>query len=135
MVNVRRPTEIECLYLDFDGFFASVEQTVHPELRGRPIGVVPFTETDRTCVIAASREAKLAGIGNAMPVAEARARCADILLVPQSPHLYRRAHNTLLSEISAVEWRAALVRAARLSGTPAQKISTSYVERQNLTLR
>ena len=62
------PTEIECLYLDFDGFFASVEQTVRPELRGRPIGVVPFTGTDRTCVIACSREAKLLGIGNAMPV-------------------------------------------------------------------
>jgi DNA polymerase-4 len=99
---VRRPEQIECLYLDFDGFFASVEQTVRPELRGRPIGVVPFTETDRTCVIAVSREAKLFGIGNAMPVAEARALCPDIVLVPQSPDLYRRAHNTLLSEISAV---------------------------------
>ena len=99
---MRRPTQIECLYLDFDGFFASVEQTVHPELRGLPVGVVPFTGTDRTCVIAVSREAKLFGIGNAMPVHEARALCPDIVLVPQSPDLYRRAHNALLSEISAV---------------------------------
>jgi DNA polymerase-4 len=99
---VRRPKLIECLYLDFDGFFASVEQTAHPELRGLPVGVVPFTGTDRTCVIAVSREAKLHGIGNAMAVAEARALCPDIVLVPQSPDLYRRAHNALLSEISAV---------------------------------
>ena len=56
---MRRPTQIECLYLDFDVFFASVEQTVHPALRGRPIGVVPFLETERTCVIACSREATL----------------------------------------------------------------------------
>jgi DNA polymerase-4 len=99
---VRRPKQIECLYLDFDGFFASVEQTVHKELRGLPVGVVPFAGTDRTCVIAVSREAKLHGIGNAMPVNEARALCPDIVLVPQSPDLYRRAHNALLSEISAV---------------------------------
>jgi nucleotidyltransferase/DNA polymerase involved in DNA repair len=39
---VRRPKQIECLYLDFDGFFASVEQTAHPQLRGLPVGVVPF---------------------------------------------------------------------------------------------
>jgi DNA polymerase-4 len=54
---VRQPTQIERLYLDFDGFFASVEQQVHPELRGKPVGVVPFADSVRTCVIACSREA------------------------------------------------------------------------------
>lgn len=99
---MRRPTEVERLYLDFDGFFASVEQQAKPSLRGRPVGVVPFAEAERTCVIACSREAKLRGVKNVMNVAEARALCPDIILVPQSPDLYRRAHNALLSEISAV---------------------------------
>ena len=99
---MRRPVEIERLYLDFDGFFASVEQQAHPHLRGRPVGVVPFAQAERTCVIACSREAKLRGVKNVMNVAEARQRCPGIILVPQSPDLYRRAHNTLLSEISAV---------------------------------
>ena len=99
---MRRPTQIERLYLDFDGFFASVEQQVHPHLRGRPVGVVPFKDAEHTCVIACSREAKLRGVQNVMNIAEARAMCPDIVLVPQSPDLYRRAHNTLLSEISTV---------------------------------
>lgn len=99
---MRRPTQIEHLYIDFDGFFASVEQQVHPHLRGRPVGVVPFKDAKHTCVIACSREAKLHGVKNVMNIAEARERCPDIVLVPQSPDLYRRAHNTLLSEISAV---------------------------------
>ena len=99
---MRRPTGIERLYVDFDGFFASVEQQVHPHLRGRPVGVVPFAEAEHTCVIACSREAKLRGVKNVMDIKEARERCPDIILVPQSPDLYRRAHNTLLSEISAV---------------------------------
>lgn len=99
---MRRPTEIERLYLDFDGFFASVEQQVHPHLRGKPVGVVPFKDAAHTCVIACSREAKLHGVKNVMNIEEARERCPGIILVPQSPDLYRRAHNTLLSEISAV---------------------------------
>lgn len=99
---MRRPTEVERLYLDFDGFFASVEQQVHPHLRGRPVGVVPFAEAQHTCVIACSREAKLRGVKNVMKIKEARERCPDIIFVPQSPDLYRRAHNTLLSEITAV---------------------------------
>jgi DNA polymerase-4 len=99
---VRLPTSIERLYLDFDGFFASVEQQAHPALRGRPIGVVPFAGTDRTCVIACSREAKARGVRNVMAIADARLLCPDIVLVPQSPDLYRRAHNTLLSEIESI---------------------------------
>jgi hypothetical protein len=99
---VRHPLETERLYLDFDGFFASVEQQAHPHLRGKPVGVVPFKDAQHTCVIACSREAKLAGVKNVMNIEEARERCPDIILVPQSPDLYRRAHNTLLSEISAV---------------------------------
>lgn len=100
---MRRPEFPERLYLDFDGFFASVEQAARPSLRGRPIGVVPFEGAgDRGILIACSREAKLAGVASIMRVREARAICPDIRLVPQSPDLYRRAHNTLIAEISTV---------------------------------
>ena len=99
---MRKPATIEKLYLDFDGFFASVEQQAHPALRGRPVGVVPFDSTLHTVVIACSKEAKARGVSNVMNVAAARAICPDIALVPQSPDLYRRAHNALLSEIGAI---------------------------------
>ena len=49
---MRLPTTIERAYLDFDGFFASVEQQADKKLRGKPVGVVPFEGTNRTCVIA-----------------------------------------------------------------------------------
>lgn len=99
---MRKPETIERLYLDFDGFFASVEQQARPALRGRPIGIVPFEGTRYTCVIACSKEAKAQGASNVMTVEEARRVCPDMVLVPQSPDLYRRAHNALLSEIAAV---------------------------------
>lgn len=39
---MRKPEQVEHLYLDFDGFFASVEQLRDPSLRGRPVGVIPY---------------------------------------------------------------------------------------------
>lgn len=97
---MRKPDTIERLYLDFDGFFASVEQQADRRLRGRPVGVVPFAGTDRTCMIACSREAKMRGVSNIMAIREAKALCPEIILVPQKPDLYRRAHNALLAEIN-----------------------------------
>ena len=99
---MRKPETIERLYLDFDGFFASVEQQCDKRLRGRPVGVVPFEGTDRTAVIACSKEAKAYGVKNVMRIKEAKALCPDLILVPQQPDLYRRAHNALLCEIETV---------------------------------
>ena len=99
---MRQAITIEKLYLDFDGFFASVMQQAMPELRGRPVGVIPFetSAANSTVVIACSKEAKAAGCNNVMPVPEARKACPDIVLVTQRPDLFRRAHNALLNEIS-----------------------------------
>lgn len=99
---MRKPITIEKLYLDFDGFFASVMQQAMPHLRGKPVGVIPFetSAAHSTIVIACSKEAKAKGCKNVMPVREARAICPDLVLVTQRPDLYRRAHNTLLNEIT-----------------------------------
>jgi DNA polymerase-4 len=99
---MRRAETIERLYLDFDGFFASVMQQADPRLRGKPVGVIPFDPAvgDATVVIACSKEAKARGCSNVMRVAEARALCPDMVFVTQRPDLYRRAHNTLINEIT-----------------------------------
>ena len=99
---MRKAETIEKLYLDFDGFFASVMQQAMPHLRGRPVGVIPFetSAANSTVVIACSKEAKAAGCKNVMRVPEARAICPDIILVTQRPDLFRRAHNALLNEIA-----------------------------------
>ncbi len=48
------------LHIDFDSFFASVEQQYNPSLRNIPMGVT--AQNGRNCIIAASREAKRLGI-------------------------------------------------------------------------
>jgi DNA polymerase-4 len=98
---MREPDTIEKLYLDFDGFFASVMQQAMPQLRGRPVGVIPFETSAAysTMVIACSKEAKAAGCKNVMRVPDALKVCPDLVLVTQRPDLFRRAHNALLNEI------------------------------------
>ena len=100
---MRKPDTIEWLYLDFDGFFASVMQQAYPQLRGKPIGITPFeTETDYTVIIACSKEAKARGVKNVMKKPEARRLCPDMIFVPQEPDLFRRAHNALCCAIHSV---------------------------------
>ncbi len=68
------------LHIDFDSFFASCEQQFDPALRGKPIGVT--ATNGRTCIIAASREAKKFGVKNVTRVWEAQKLCPQIFTVP-----------------------------------------------------
>ena len=52
---------LRALYVDFNSYFASVEQQLRPRLRGRPVGVLPVL-AETTCCIAASYEAKACGV-------------------------------------------------------------------------
>ncbi|MDE2041706.1 MAG: type VI secretion protein ImpB, partial [Alphaproteobacteria bacterium] len=76
---IARP--LRWLYLDLNSYFASVEQQLNPRLRGRPVVVSPI-DTDTTCAIAASYEAKARGIRTGTPIWEAKQRCHDLVIVP-----------------------------------------------------
>lgn len=67
-------------HLDMDSYFASVEQQYNQKLVGRPVGVIKAE--GRTCVIAASREAKKFGVKTGSSVWDAKALCPKIVLVP-----------------------------------------------------
>lgn len=66
-------------HIDFDSFFASCEQHFNPNLRGKPIGVT--AANGRTCIIAASREAKKFGIKTGGRTWEAEQVCPEIQFI------------------------------------------------------
>ncbi len=90
--------ELRSLFIDFNSYFASVEQQDDPELRGRPVGVVPVM-ADTTCCIAASYEAKRQGVKTGTLVRDARRLCPGIRLLPARPAVYVRYHHRLLALI------------------------------------
>jgi DNA polymerase-4 len=89
------------LLVDFNSYFASVEQQVRPELRGRPVGVVPML-ADTTCLIAASYEAKAHGVKTLTQVGEARRRIPDIALVIARHELYIEFHHRAVAIVDKV---------------------------------
>lgn len=89
---------VDWLFLDLNSFFASVEQQMRPELRGRPVAVVPV-ETDATCAIAASQEAKKFGVKTGTNIGEARRRCPGLVTVLANHDAYVEFHHKVLDEI------------------------------------
>ncbi len=89
---------IRWLFLDLNSYFASVEQELRPELRGRPVAVVPVM-ADTTCAIAASYEAKAFGIHTGTQVGEAKRLCPELVLVEARHELYVEYHHRIIEAV------------------------------------
>ncbi|MDA0833290.1 MAG: DNA polymerase [Planctomycetota bacterium] len=88
------------LFLDMNAYFASVEQQFRPELRHRPVAVIPM-KAETTCCIAASYEAKNFGVKTGTVVREARKLCPQIRLVEARPELYVEVHHRMVEAVES----------------------------------
>lgn len=109
------------LHIDFNSFFASVEQQANPFLRGKPIAVagkgkrsvdvaqahrdktrhrIDQADLHRTVVTTASKEAKKLGVKTAMSSIEAKKICPELIVVPGDPHKYSQITARFLDILS-----------------------------------
>ncbi len=88
------------LFVDMNSYFASVEQQLRPELRNRPIAVIPML-AETTCCIAASYEAKSFGVKTGTRVAEARQLCPQIQFVEARPEKYIETHHAIVDAVES----------------------------------
>jgi DNA polymerase-4 len=88
------------LFVDLNSYFASVEQDARPELRGRPVGVVPMM-ADTTVCIAASYEAKAHGVKTGTVVADAKRLCPELVLVEARHELYVEYHRRIVEAVES----------------------------------
>ena len=92
---------LNALLVDFKSYFASCEQQARPELRGKPVGVVPML-ADSTCLIAASYEAKKFGVKTLTNVGEAKKLIPDIQLVVARHELYVNFHHQAIKAVDEI---------------------------------
>jgi len=88
------------LFVDMNSYFASVEQQDRPELRGKPVGIVPMM-ADTTCCLAASYEAKAHGVKTGTTVADAKRMCPGLILVEARPPLYVEYHHRIVEAVES----------------------------------
>ena len=76
------------MHIDFNSYFASVEQQANSRLRGKPIGVTGGDRMQRTVLGAVSQEAKKFGVKTGMQIWEAKKLCPQIIMVPGDSDKY-----------------------------------------------
>ena len=95
-----QPVEYSTMYVDMNSFFASVEQFHNPDLRGRPVAV-STAPSGGGSIVAASIEAKRAGIKTGTKVSEAYRLCPGVVVVHDSPNSYRKIHREIMDILHA----------------------------------
>ncbi|HLY98241.1 MAG TPA: DNA polymerase [Candidatus Angelobacter sp.] len=97
---MERDEQVQWLFLDMNSYFASVEQEVCPEFRGKPT-VVATVDVDSTVCIAASYEAKALGVSTGTPLGEARKKCPKLNVVVARHELYVEYHNRIKDAVES----------------------------------
>jgi DNA polymerase-4/DNA polymerase V len=91
------------LHVDGDAFFASCEEVIHPELKGKPV----ITGGERGIVACPNYAAKKLGIQRGVSLREAKVLCPDLIILPSDYETYslfsRRMFNIIRQFTPQVE--------------------------------
>jgi len=99
-ISIKNEKSFHWLFLDLNSYFASIEQELRPELRDKPVAVVPVM-TDSTCCIAASYEAKAFGVKTGTMVSAAKKLCPEIRLIEARHQLYVEYHHAIVEAVES----------------------------------
>jgi DNA polymerase-4 len=86
----------QIMHIDLDAFFVSVEQVLHPELKGKPV-VVGGKPERRGVVAAASYEARAFGLHAGMPLITASRLCPQAVFIEGGFSKYRDASRRFMA--------------------------------------
>ncbi|QCR32751.1 DNA polymerase IV [Lysinibacillus sp. SGAir0095] len=85
------------LHVDMNSFYASVEQSHNPELKGKSIAIAGNPKERRGIIVTSSYEARHKGIYTTMSVGEALRKCPELILLPPDFPKYRAASKAMFT--------------------------------------
>ncbi|MEI6807985.1 MAG: DNA polymerase IV [bacterium] len=128
------PFPIAIIHMDADAFFAAVEQSINPALKGRPV----VTGKERGIIACASYEAKALGVKRGLALHEARRMCPGLVVLPSDYETYSiysmrmfnivRRYTPMVEESSIDEVFADLTGMRRLFRTSYEQIAMRIKE-------
>src|SRR5262252_4030549 len=83
-------------HLDADSFYVSAERIRHPDLVGKPVGVLG---NNGACVIAKSYEMKATGVKTGVPIWDAKALCPEGVYVKRDFYWYEVLSRKMLGVV------------------------------------
>ena len=82
-------------HIDMNSFYASVEQSHNPELKGKAIAIAGNPKERKGIIVTCSYEARAHGIYTTMQVHEAKRKYPELLLLPPNFERYRTASKAM----------------------------------------
>lgn len=82
-------------HIDMNSFYASVEQSHNPELKGKAIAIAGNPKERKGIIVTCSYEARAHGIYTTMQVHEAKRKYPELLLLPPNFERYRAASKAM----------------------------------------
>ncbi len=76
------------LHCDLNGFFASVEELTHPEVKGKPMAVGGDPKSRKGIILAKNELAKKFNVTTGETIWQAKRKCPDLIILPAHRDLY-----------------------------------------------
>ncbi|MDX1772372.1 MAG: DNA polymerase IV, partial [Planococcaceae bacterium] len=95
-MNIEKQTTSRViLHIDMNSFYASVEQSYDPALKGKAIAIAGNPKERRGILVTCSYEARARGVYTTMSVWEAKRKCPELILLPPNFERYRIASKAM----------------------------------------
>jgi len=90
------------LHIDMNCFYASVEMSHDPKLKGKPVAIAGNPEERRGIIVTSSYEARAKGVKTTMPLWEAKKLCPKLIVLPPNFEKYRLASQQMFKILAEV---------------------------------
>ncbi|MBO1514660.1 DNA polymerase IV [Metabacillus bambusae] len=83
------------LHVDMNSFYASVEMSYDPSLKGKPLAIAGNVEERKGIIVTCSYEARAKGVKTTMPLWQARKLCPELIVKQPNFERYRKASRAM----------------------------------------